>query len=187
MPKFPIPGKYTYKGTNMIGTESQPKAAPDYDALKEQFLSALASISANALSLRDTVLALTRRGFKRNQLVRWAVAAGYSQEHVRNVINRILRDAGFRQRKRGAGRKPPAQAIALLQYASQLYGARARTYLLAAYRAGNQTPVVTVPRPAKDLKLSHFNPASQIKILPDCFFNDPPPAPENQIPAYLNL
>ena len=41
----------------------------------------------------------------RGQLVRRAVAAGYSEDHARNVINKILREAGLRRRNRDAGSK----------------------------------------------------------------------------------
>ena len=86
--------------------------------------------------------------------MRWAVAAGYSQGHVRNVINRILRDAGFNERRRRRAR-PPAEALVLLNYACEHYGGKAPKYLLAAYRAGSKTGAVPVLRAAPTLNLSH--------------------------------
>ena len=53
----------------MFGPENGQKEAPDNRALKEQFLDSLASIGANVLSLREAVLALTRRGYR----VSWCV------------------------------------------------------------------------------------------------------------------
>ena len=141
----------------MIGTESQPKAAADYDALKEQFLNALASISANVRCLREAVVALVGRGFKRNELVRWAVAAGYSEGHVRNVINRILREAGCCERRSGAGPKTSDQALALLAYACERYGIHAPKYLLAAYRASRKTAILAAPVTSR-LNMSQVKP-----------------------------
>jgi hypothetical protein len=142
----------------MIGAECRHNEAPDSGALKEQFLNALASISANVRCLREAVLALIGRGFKRSQLVRWAVAAGYSRGHVRNVINQILREAGWCERRSGAGPKPPAEALALLNYACERYGVRGPKYLLAAYRAGRKTGAALTLRAAPSLNMSQVKP-----------------------------
>jgi hypothetical protein len=135
--------------------------ATDNQALKQQFLDSLASLSINALTLRQTVLALIKRRFKRSQLLRWAVVAGYSEGHVRNLINRILREAGFRQRRNGGGAKTPQEAIELRDYARNRYGVKARKFLLAAYRSSKNTVAIVSETPS-EVKMSHFNTPSQI-------------------------
>jgi len=105
-------------------------------ALKEKYLDTLTVHAAATGSLRTTVIALIDLGVARSELVRWAVAAGYSESHIRNLLSRLLRGRGVSRRKRGAGRKAPQEALALLALALDQHGDKAIKYLLAAYRAG---------------------------------------------------
>ena len=45
-------------------------------------------------SLRTTVIALIDLGAPRSELLLWAVAAGYSESHIRNLLSRLLRGLG---------------------------------------------------------------------------------------------
>lgn len=101
-------------------------------ALKERFLECLHMIPE---TLRPVVTRLLAFGVKRDELVEWAVGAGYSRSFIRSLLSRLFCDNGQRSRRAGAGRKTPQEALALLAFAQNQFGERAPKYLLAAYRA----------------------------------------------------
>jgi len=115
------------------------------EALKEGYLRCLSTLSA---SLREVLSRLLRLGVERGELVRWAVEAGYSQSFIRNLLSRLCCRAGQRQRKAGAWRRTPPEALALLAMARDRYGERAARFLLAAYRAAKSRPHA---QPAQEL------------------------------------
>ncbi len=108
----------------------------DWTALKEKYLTCFVVRSTNLGALREAVKGLFGLGVSRQMLVRWAVQAGYSAVSVRSLLSRILCSMGLRTRGAGAGRKPSADALALLAYARERYGDRYLKILRAACRAG---------------------------------------------------
>jgi hypothetical protein len=103
--------------------------------LRAEYLASLAALSATTGSLRAVVEALIRRGVRRRTLVRWGIEGGYSESYVRSVLSKLLCARQMRERKEGAGRRVPREALELLGIARRQYGERAAKFLLAAYRA----------------------------------------------------
>ncbi|PWU11410.1 MAG: hypothetical protein C5B50_23375 [Verrucomicrobia bacterium] len=92
------------------------------------------------MSLRQVVTRLYALGVSRQQLVEWAVAAGFSESFTRSLLSKLFCNSGQRSRKKGAGRKIPKEALALLALARNSFGGKAPKYLLAVYRAAKSLP-----------------------------------------------
>jgi hypothetical protein len=105
-------------------------------ALKKKFLGCFSARANNTSVLRETVKALTDRGFTRKMLVSWAVEAGYSKGYVSSLMSQILCSLGMRANRVGAGRKPSPCALELLAISQQRYGKKFLNVLRAAWRAG---------------------------------------------------
>ena len=73
-------------------------------------------------------------GVSRKTMVSWAVETGYSQTYIRSLLSKILRGLGQGERKPGAGRRVPQEALILRAIARNNFGQKAAKYLLAAYR-----------------------------------------------------
>jgi len=121
---------------------SSPALSTEIGFLRAEFLTCLQSLAGAVLARRDAKDRLRTvvthsffRGVAPRTLVRWAVANGYSESHIRNVISKILRDAGLHRRNLGGGRRVPQEALAILAFCRQKFGVRATKYLAAAARA----------------------------------------------------
>jgi len=125
--------KHLNAATRIIVSHNSPGL--EQARLKERYLEALNVLAAGVSSLRPIVLRLRELGVSRRRLVTWAVAAGYNESYVRSLLSRVFREAGMRERKSGAGRRTPPDALALLRYARDHFAERATKLLLAAYRA----------------------------------------------------
>ncbi len=116
------------------------------EQVKTDYLNALKAHADSAKPLATTILAAIDEfdtpTEAKSQLITWGVQAGYSESWVRNCVNTALRSAtGKRQRKEGAGRQTPQQALAAYSWAQAQWGNDAAKYLLAAYRyAKTQKP-----------------------------------------------
>ncbi len=112
-----------------------PMEASRTTALKQKYLECLRAISSRGDGLRQAVIGLVHLGVGREELVQWAVDAGYKQGYARVVLSRILLEAGLRARKPGAGPATPQEALVILAFATDKYGDRAEKFLRAAARA----------------------------------------------------
>ncbi len=112
-----------------------PEEASDRTALRRKYLECLGAVSASGEGLRRAVFGLVRLGVGREELVEWAVGAGYAQGYARVVLSRILIEAGLRVRRPGAGPATPQEARVILAFATDKYGERAEKFLRAAVRA----------------------------------------------------
>jgi len=121
--------------SNEIGGATETR---DRVGLKQEYLDCLRDISAAKRTLRSVITNLLRLGVGWNQLVRWAVEAGYAEKWVRRLISETLCEAGMRRRRPGAGRETPQEALALLAFARHEYGEHALSFLRAAYRAAKK-------------------------------------------------
>jgi hypothetical protein len=108
----------------------------DRKALKAKYLGCFAARETSAKTLPEVVRGLLDFGVARETLFSWAIDAGYNELTVRTVLSRAFCALGLRERKEGAGRKPSAKALELLDYAREQYGDLALRILRAAYRAG---------------------------------------------------
>jgi len=91
--------------------------------------------------------ALVGLGIRWQQLLQWAIAAGYNDKRVRRLLSQALLDAGIRRRRSGAGPRIPQESLRIEAYARDLHGQRTLKYLRAACRvartndeAGNFNP-----------------------------------------------
>ena len=82
---------------------SQYNEPPARVGLKHSYLECLSALSASGAKLHQVVTALILAGVLREELVRWAVEAGYSESHIRNLLSKILRGSGSRHRRPGGG------------------------------------------------------------------------------------
>ena len=106
------------------------------EALKKQYLECLNGLSARATdTLRRVINALVGLGIGWQQLLQWAIAAGYNDRRVRNLLSQALLDAGVRRRRGGAGPKIPQESVSIEAYVRDLHGERTLKYLRAACRA----------------------------------------------------
>ena len=108
----------------------------DFGSLKQKYIDCFGVHGANVKTWREAVTALMDRGCSREMLVEWGVDAGYERKYVSGVLSRLLCPIGQRKRKTGAGRKPSAEATALLAYARGQYGENCLKMLQAAWRTG---------------------------------------------------
>src|SRR6266849_4708765 len=108
---------------------------PGREALKQQYLECLRGLSARATdTLRQVINALVGLGIRWQQLLQWAIAAGYNDKRVRRLLSQALLDAGIRRRRSGAGPKIPQESLLIEAYARHLHGQRTLKYLRAACR-----------------------------------------------------
>jgi hypothetical protein len=106
------------------------------DSLKEEYLRCLAGMARGIEPLRHVIRRLLDLGVHKKTLLEWATAAGYSDSHVRSVINRLLREAGARSRKPGAGRRTSQKSLKIMTFAIVTCGeSEAGKHLLSAYHA----------------------------------------------------
>ena len=116
------------------GLRSAPP--PDMSALKASYLGCFAARSTTTEALQKVVRSLVLDfGVERSTLVNWAVQKGCSIGHARTLLSRIFCSLGLRERGRGAGRKPSAEAFELLAHARNRYGEQFLGVLYAACRA----------------------------------------------------
>ncbi|MGD0814626.1 MAG: hypothetical protein ABSA83_13550 [Verrucomicrobiota bacterium] len=108
----------------------------DRQALKQKYLGCFHGRTTNAETWRETVRRLIEQGVSRGMLLSWAVDAGHPRITVSSILSRILVSLGLRERRKGAGRKPSPDALALLQHARVQYGGRCLKVLRAALTAG---------------------------------------------------
>jgi hypothetical protein len=111
-------------------------AVLDRKALKAKYLDCFAARETSAKTLPEVIRGLLEFGVARETLFSWAIDAGYNELTVRTVLSRAFCALGIRERKEGAGRKPSAKALELLEYAREQYGDLALRILRAAFRAG---------------------------------------------------
>jgi len=105
------------------------------EALKKQYLECLNGLSARATdTLRRVINALVGLGIGWEQLLQWAIAAGYNDKRIRRLLSQALLDAGIRRRRNGAGPKIPQESLLIEAYARDLHGQRTLKYLRAACR-----------------------------------------------------
>ena len=105
------------------------------EALKQQYLECLRGLSARATdTLRQVINALVGLGIRWQQLLQWAIAAGYNDKRVRRLLSQALLDAGIRRRRTGAGPRIPQQSLLIEAYVRDLHGQRTLKYLRAACR-----------------------------------------------------
>jgi len=109
---------------------------PDVAALKDRYLDCIGITSVGTTALEDTVEKLIGLGISRKTLVDWAVRKGYSRGSAANLLTRIFKALGLRERQPGAGRKPSRETLELLAYARIRYGKRYLKVLRAAWRTG---------------------------------------------------
>ena len=114
-------------------------------ALKGRYLAALAELSRGVSSLRHIVNQLLELNVSRGELIGWAVEAGHNERSVRTLLSRLLCRSGSRQRRPGAGRRIPQEALFLLAFATERYGASAGRFLRAAARAGAKPTATARP------------------------------------------
>jgi hypothetical protein len=110
--------------------------ALDPITLKKKYLRCFGVRTDNAAALQEIVKGLIDGGVSRKTLVGWAVHAGYSKGYVSSLLSRVLCSIGLRERRAGAGRKPPPAALELMAYAQGKYGEQFLKVLRAAWRAG---------------------------------------------------
>jgi hypothetical protein len=108
----------------------------DPKALKQKYLQCCGSRASDSTVMHEVVKALVDQGVSRRMLMAWAVEAGYLKGYVSNLLSRIFLALGFRARRMGAGRKPAADTLALLEYARSQFVPRALMVLRAAARTG---------------------------------------------------
>jgi hypothetical protein len=121
----------------LAGQDPLAGPEPSRAALESEYLKDLgASVATAAVTaaLRNTILALVACGAEPRDLVRLATDAGFPERPVRNLISRILLEAGLRRRKPGAGPRTPPQALAIAAQARSRYGTDATRFLGAAHR-----------------------------------------------------
>jgi len=105
------------------------------EALKKQYLECLSGFSARATdTLRQVIISLVGLGMGGEQLLQWAIAAGYNDKRVRSLLSQTLLDAGIRRRRTGAGPKIAQESLLIEAYARDLHGQRTLKYLRAACR-----------------------------------------------------
>src|SRR6266481_1393208 len=105
------------------------------EALKKQYLQCLSGLSAKATdTLRRVINALVGLGIGWQQLLQWAIAAGYNDKRVRRLLSQALLDPGIRRRRTGAGPKIPQESLLIEAYVRDLRGRRTLKYLRAACR-----------------------------------------------------
>jgi hypothetical protein len=109
---------------------------PDAAALKERYLECIGLTSVSTTALEGVVERLLGLGISRKTLVDWAVRKGYSRGSAANLLTRIFKALGLRERQPGAGRKPSRETLELLGYARARYGNRCLKVLRAAWRTG---------------------------------------------------
>lgn len=109
---------------------------PDVAALKDRYLDCIGLTSVSTTALEDAVEKLIGLGISRKTLVDWAVRKGYSRGSAANLLTRIFKALGLRERQPGAGRKPSIETLELLSYARARYGKRYLKVLRAAWRTG---------------------------------------------------
>ena len=109
---------------------------PDPAALKERYLECIGLTSVSTTALEGVVERLIGLGISRKTLVDWAVRKGYSRGSAANLLTRIFKALGLRERQPGAGRKPSRETLELLAYARIRYGKRYLKVLRAAWRTG---------------------------------------------------
>ncbi len=115
---------------------------PSHSGLKDEYLDCLARLSNDSPTLRNIVKQLLASGTDWRELISWAVDAGHRDKYVRQLLSQILRDLGIRRRKTGAGRETPQEALLLLAHTESLYGEKAESLLLGAYRASRRRKAV---------------------------------------------
>jgi hypothetical protein len=109
---------------------------PDATALKERYLECIGITSVGTTALQSVVGKLISLGISRKTLVDWAVRKGYSRGSAANLLTRIYKALGLRERQPGAGRKPSRDTLELLHYARTKYGERHLKVLRAAWWTG---------------------------------------------------
>jgi len=112
------------------------KKRPDAAALKERYLECIGLTSVSTTALEGVVERLIGLGISRKTLVDWAVRKGYSRGSAANLLTRIFKALGLRERQPGAGRKPSRETLELLDYARVRYGKRYLEVFRAAWRTG---------------------------------------------------
>src|SRR6266566_9532494 len=99
------------------------------EALKKQYLECLNGLSARATdTLRRVINALVGVCIGWEQLLQWAIAAGYNDKRIRRLLSQALLDAGIRRRRNGAGPKIPQESLLIEAYARDLHGQRTLKY-----------------------------------------------------------
>ena len=122
----------------------------DCERLKQKYLECFHVHAGNVTTWREVVTVLMDRGCSRALLVNWGMEAGYARTYVSEVLTRILCHTGHRERKKGAGRKPSTEVLALLAYSREHYGENFLNMLRAAWRTGQaQLPKNEVPNAQK--------------------------------------
>ncbi len=109
---------------------------PDAAALKERYLECIGITSVGTTALQSVVGRLISLGISRKTLVDWAVRKGYARGSAANLLTRIYKALGLRERQPGAGRKPSHDTLELLHYARVRYGERYLKVLRAAWWTG---------------------------------------------------
>ncbi|HWY32526.1 MAG TPA: hypothetical protein VNX46_17310 [Candidatus Acidoferrum sp.] len=102
------------------------------DALKEKFLRCVGLHLSNSTTLRGVVRDLIGEGVSKKTLTIWAVEAGYAKRYVSSLLSDIFVSLGFRDRRKGAGRKQSSAALELLAHAHDRYGESYLKVLCAA-------------------------------------------------------
>lgn len=108
------------------------------DELKTEFQSALLVHAGAESALTEVVAKLIDADVDRDTVLEWGleiVAKGQiSEGHVRSTVSRLF-SAIEPKRAKGGGRKKPADLDSLINYATERFGDKAESMLLAAYRA----------------------------------------------------
>lgn len=123
------------KGDDMTTIQDKQTVNPE-DKLLQQVTRAAKLVHTNEQSLSVLVTQCCDEEIDRDDVIDAIVDAGWSQSRARSVVSAIYISKNKRERKTGAGRETPAEAIELAKYAQKQFGSKqlARRMLLAAYR-----------------------------------------------------
>jgi len=121
----------------MNSSFDEPVSGLDPRRAQLQYLDCLGHCVATAsvtVALRSAILTLIGSGIDAGDLVELAINSGFPERPVRQLISKVLLEAGLRRRKTGAGPKIPPQALAIASQARSQYGDQAAWLLGAAHR-----------------------------------------------------